>query len=366
MYLRDLKLDNFRNFKEFSNSFPPGVNLIYGENGAGKTNLLEAIHYLTIARSHRGRRDDELIRFDSDFFRISAAAVKGQSTSRFEVTYSKERTPHKKVLIDGSSVERLSSVVGRFRGVILSFDDLSLVSGPPYWRRRFLDILLSAVSSSYLADLIAYKRVLLQRNKQLWEMKVNSKKNMHLLESWDSQLVELGARIASKRNEVSTNLAEIVDRLCPSMGIHSEVNLSYLPSFPLENPVEDSFRERLTRESNRELQRGQTLIGPHRDDMRILFDGRDLRRFGSCGQQRLVAVAMKFAEATLLNELYSDSPVLMLDEVLVELDLPTRERVLDQLKTYSQIFVASASRLELEGPHVTHYTLRNESLKWKE
>jgi len=366
MYLRDLELDNFRNFKEFSNSFAPGVNLIYGENGAGKTNLLEAIYYLTILRSHRGRRDDELIRFDSDFFRISATAVKGKNTSRFEVTYSQERIPHKKVLIDGSSAERLSSIMGRFRGVILSLDDVSLVSGPPYWRRRFLDILLSAISSSYLADIIAYRRVLQQRNKQLWEMKVNSKKNIDLLESWDSQLVELGARIAFKRDEVSRDLFRVVRRLCPSMGIDSEVRLSYLPSFPLENPIENTFRERLTRERRRELKRGQTLVGPHRDDIRILFNGRDLRRFGSSGQQRLVAVAMKFAEATLLNDLYNDSPVLMLDEVLVELDLQTRERVLDRLKSYSQIFVASASHLELDGSHVTHYTLRNGVLEWKE
>lgn len=365
MYLRDLELSNFRNFKEFSVSFGPGVNIIYGENGAGKTNLFEAIYYLTIARSHRRRRDDELIRFHSDFFKIFAVAMKEQNASKFEITYSKSRTPHKKVSIDGSSIERLSSMIGKFKAVILSFDDVNLVNGPPYHRRRFLDILLSEISSSYLADIIAYRRVLQQRNRQLWEMKVNSKKNVDLVESWDSQLVEFGTRIVSKRHEISGSLFKLVDELCPSIGVRAEVRLSYLPSFPLESPIENSFRERLTRERERELQRGQTLIGPHRDDIEICFDGMDLRRFGSCGQQRLVAAAMRFAEAALLNNFHRDPPVLMLDEILVELDLRTREKILEHLENYSQIFIASASPLRLEGSHVTHYTLTNGILEWK-
>ena len=125
----------------------------------------------------------------------------------------------------------------------------------------------------------------------------------------------------------------------------------------MKSSIENSFRQSLTRERRRELQRAQTLIGPHRDDIEISMDGVNLRRFGSCGQQRLVAVAMRFAEASLLNNLYRDPPVLMLDEILVELDLPTRRRILDHLKNYSQIFIASASPLRLEGNNVTHYTL---------
>jgi DNA replication and repair protein RecF len=366
MYLRDLELENFRNFRQLSVSFAPGLNIIHGENGAGKTNLLEAIYYLTIARSHRSRKDDDLVRFNTDFFKIRATAVRGDSVSKYEVTYSTERIPNKKVVINVSVVERISSMIGEFRSVTLSFDDVNLVRGSPYYRRRFLDILLSEVSSSYLADAISYRRVLQQRNRQLWEMRTNSKGNSHLLESWDSQLVELGSRIISKRLEVSKTLSDLVKELSDSMGIRSKLELRYLPSFPLEEEVDAGFRHYLARERERELMRAQTLVGPHRDDIGISLNGINLRRFGSCGQQRLVAVVMRFAEASLLDNLYRDPPILMLDEILVELDLPTRERVMNHLKKYSQIFVASASPLRLENSGVRYYTLKDGVLEWKE
>jgi DNA replication and repair protein RecF len=366
MYLRDLELDNFRNFRKLSVSFAPGLNVIHGENGAGKTNLLEAIYYLTIARSHRSRKEDDLVRFNSDFFKIRATAVRGDHLSKYEVTYSKDRVPNKRVVINGSTVERISSMIGEFRSVTLSFDDVNLVRGSPYYRRRFLDILLSEVSSSYLADAISYRRVLQQRNRQLWEMRTNSKRNSNLLESWDSQLVELGSRIVMKRREVSETLSELVKELSRSIGIYSELKLRYLPSFPLQQEVDVGFRQYLARERGRELIRGQTLVGPHRDDIGISLDGVNLRRFGSCGQQRLVAVVMRFAEASLLDNLYRDPPVLMLDEILVELDLPTREKVMSHLKRYSQIFVASASPLQLENSGVHYYTIRDGVLEWKE
>lgn len=338
---------------------------MYGENGAGKTNLFEAIYYLSIARSHRWRRDDELVRFGSDFFKIYAVAMKEHTASKFEITYSKDRTPNKKVLIDGASVERISSMIGKFKSVILSFNDINLVSGPPHYRRRFLDILLSEISSSYLADIIAYKRVLQQRNRLLWEMKIDRKKNIDLLESWDSQLIEFGTRIISKRYEISKTLFNLIDRHCHSLGISSEVRLSYLSSFQLEDPIETSFRECLVRDREREIQKGQTLVGPHRDDIEVSLDGVNLRRFGSSGQQRLFAVAMRFTEATMLSDFYRDPPVLMLDEILVELDLPTRNRILNHLENYTQIFIASVSPLRLEGSNANHYTIDNGVLEWK-
>lgn len=365
MYLRELQLNNFRNFVDLSVSFAPGLNIIYGGNGAGKTNLFEAIYYLAIARSHRRRRDDELVRFGSDFFKIFAVTMKDRTPSKFEIIYSRDQIPNKKVRIDGSSLERISAIIGKFKSVILSFDDLNLVSGPPHHRRRFLDILLSEMSSSYLADIITYRRILQQRNRILWKIKMGGEKNEDLLESWDSQLIEFGTRIISKRDEISKSLFNLVNEHCHSLGIRSKVMLSYRSSFPFYDSIESSFRESLNRSREKELERGQTLVGPHRDDIEISLDGVDLRRYGSCGQQRLVAVAMRFAEANMLNDFYRDPPVLMLDEILVELDLPTREKIVDHLKAYSQIFIASVSPLQLNDSDVTYYTIENGVLEWR-
>jgi len=365
MYLQDLQLSNFRNFGELSVSFSPGLNVIHGENGAGKTNLFEAIYYCAILRSHRKRRDDELVTFGTDFFKILAVTAQGTRLTRFEIVYGKDQIPSKRVWLNGAPVERLSSMVGEFKSVILSFDDLTLVSGPPYHRRRFLDILLSEMSSSYLADIIAYRRVLQQRNRLLWEMKTNRKKDAQLLESWDSQLIELGSRIVSKRREISEGLFGLVAKYCGSLGIRSRVKLLYVPSFSTGNSVKESFERALMKEREREFQRSQTLIGPHRDEIQVSLDGVSLRSFGSCGQQRLVAVAMRFAEAGLLHEFYKDPPIVMLDEILGELDLQTREKVLTHLRDYRQVLIASVSPLLMDDPDASHYSLVNGVLEWK-
>ncbi len=364
MYLREFHLTNFRNFRNLSVSFTPGAHVIFGNNGVGKTNLFEGIYYLAIGRSHRRRKDAELIRFDSDFFRIAATAAKDSDSSAFEVTYSKIQTPNKKILIDGSALDRVSNLIGEFKAVILSFDDLTLVSGPPHHRRRFLNILLSEISPAYLSDIISYRRVLQQRNRLLWEMKTDHRKNLNLLESWDEQLIQFGSRIVSKRKEMTGVLFDEICTIYTSLGVGSQVEFSYLPSFDLRGAVESDFSLELRRSREREILRGQTQVGPHRDEIGIVLDGVDLRRFGSCGQQRLVAVAMRFGEARLLDDAQEDSPVLMLDEILVELDPSTRMKVLEHLRGYEQVFIASASPLQLEGNEVAHYTLQDEVLKW--
>jgi DNA replication and repair protein RecF len=366
MYLREFHLTNFRNFTDLSVSFAPGAHVIFGNNGVGKTNFLEAVYYLAIGRSHRRRKDAELVRFNSDFFRITATAARNGDSSDFEVTYSKSQTPNKRIMVDGSALDRVSTLVGEFKAVILSFDDLTLVSGPPHHRRRFLNILLSEISPAYLSDIISYRRVLQQRNRLLWEMKTEMSRDLELLESWDDQLVQLGSRIVSKRREVSGTLFDEIGRIYASLGVGSQVQLSYVPSFEVSDVVESDFLGELHRRRQTEILRGQTLVGPHRDEIEILLDGVNLRQFGSCGQQRLVAVAMRFGEASLLNGTEKDSPVLMLDEILVELDPRTRAKVLDHLRSYEQVFIASASPLELEGSDVVYYTLKDQVLKWNE
>jgi DNA replication and repair protein RecF len=360
--LNRLELQNFRNLSDLDIEFHPRGNLFLGSNGSGKTNLLEGIYTLAMVKSFRGREGD-LIQFGEEFFRIKGigSGLDGDLKAEFYVT--KLLPKEKKILRNGHAVSP-KEWVGTLPVVPLSLEDGEIVRGGPEKRRQFLNILLSIFSKPYLQDLLEYRRVLRQRNRILYEGKeIRSTDRMSAtLDGWDEQLVVLGSRIMTRREEVIQVLSEDSSLLNNTLSDNKcSLSLSYKPSIPIDTNnkspipplikgarrglnIEEHFWETLERYRRKEKEWGKTLAGPHLDDLEINLDNLSLRKFGSEGEQRTAAIALKLGMAKFLEREKKEPPILLLDEVSAELDQERTFKLLSLLfsEFNVQIFIATA------------------------
>lgn len=324
--LRKLTLRDFRNFSSLDLEVPPQGLVITGDNGHGKTNLLEAIACLGLMRSFRGARDAEMVRFGSPALHIRAEL--GDSARWHAVSLGYDRALKRKVAsLDGVEQPRLSMALGALPSVVFSPSDVSLVAGGPSERRRFLDVMLALSSSDYLQALQTYRAALLRRNAVL-RMGTQSGPRRHEFVDqavvWEPQLAESGGIIAAARRRFAEENDERYTALCEAIGERGVARLRY------SGEVQD-FSQSFDRQRENELRRGVTLVGPHRDDLVLSLDGRDLRPFGSAGQQRSAAIALRLLELGAFKAAHGDAPLLLLDDPFAELDLGRAARVLDLL-----------------------------------
>ncbi|MFQ5529400.1 MAG: DNA replication/repair protein RecF [Gemmatimonadota bacterium] len=335
--LRTVSLRGFRNFSALDLTLPDAGVMIIGPNGSGKSNLLEALYYLEIFRSFRGARDRELVTFDQDVFRVEASVERAGHETRVAAAWQKS-TRRKKVEVDGREPERLSDAIGRFGAVVFSLDDSELVWGSPSRRRRFLDILLSLVEPGYVGALQRYRTVVAQRNEALRQNRAE------VARAWAEGLVVPGAQLMEARKRW------VADRREEFAGYHAAIaggetaDLVYMPALgradadPPAAQWPDRIRRALEESEASDMRRGITQVGPHRDDLaiRAVVDGghehRDLRSYGSGGQRRTAAIALRLVEADTLAERMGAEPVYLLDDVFAELDAARAERVLELLE----------------------------------
>ncbi|MEJ2343211.1 MAG: DNA replication and repair protein RecF [Gemmatimonadales bacterium] len=326
--LKALRLRHFRNFADLACEFPPSGVAIVGPNGSGKTNLLEAVYYLGIFRSFRGAPDAELVRLGDDTFRIEGT-VEGPDGERTIAAAYQKSTRRKKVEVNGVEVERLSDALGTLGVVALSLADVELVSGPPAARRRFLDILLSLVRPGYLAALQRCRVAVAQRNGALRKAASSDE-----LQPWTDELVSAGSSVITARAAWAVGCADGFSKYHEAISGGPGARLAYRSSVGPPAPGADArtweerFREALSSAEERERQQGRTLVGPHRDDLDLSSavadeENRAIRRFGSGGQQRTAALALRLVEADTLRDRAGVEPVYLLDDVFAELD---RER----------------------------------------
>ncbi len=333
---RQLRLRDFRNFTDIELAFPEAGVAVVGENGSGKTNLLEALYYLEIFRSLRGAPDEQLVRFGADTFHVRGRFTDRATNERVEVTAAYERsTRTKRVTVDGAPPVRLADAVGRVRVVVFSPADMALVAGPPAERRRFLDIVLAVNVPGHMAALQRYRNVLRQRNAML---KAGARADV--LEAWDAGLVEAGARIMRDRTEWVTAYRPEFERRACLVGGSTGTSMAYRPGVPLgesrtAEEITAAFGVELERIRSRERERGITLAGPHRDDLAItaVHDDRevDLREYGSSGQMRTAAIALRMIEAETARAARRSAPLLLLDDVFAELDAGRSRRIMSLL-----------------------------------
>lgn len=341
MWVRSLQLRHFRNYEELSLSFSPGLNVVYGDNAQGKTNLLESIYLLSTGKSHRTGRDAELIMAGSNLLSARAAVTRQTGDMTLELTLGTET--RKQLRINGVTEQRIANLVGNLGSVFFAPDDLQLVKGAPAGRRRFLDIEISQLSQTYLHHLIVYTKVMQQRNTLLKREGVDRS----LLEIYDQQLVTTGAQLAVRR-------AQSVARLSPLAAAYHEtlssgrerLDLQYesqiaaageIPSLPV---AEERLWRLLEQRQRDELRRQVTLVGPHRDDLRFSINETDARLYGSQGQQRTAVLALKLAELQYMYEELGEYPVLLLDDVASELDPHRRHFLLHAVREGVQTFVS--------------------------
>ncbi|HEX7090698.1 MAG TPA: DNA replication and repair protein RecF [Longimicrobiales bacterium] len=363
----ELRLRDFRNFAELDLAFPAVGAAIIGDNGAGKTNLLEAIYYLETFRSFRGAPDERLVRFGADAFHIRGRFRDEATGQEQEITAAFERrTRRKRVTVGGAEPERLGDAVGLAGVVVFSPSDLSLVAGAPSERRRFLDIVLSLNQPGYLRWLQRYRQVLRQRNAML-----RSRAGRALLEPWDEALAAAGAQIIVARAQWVRAHADAFRRRCAAMSGGAGACLRYRPGLGLARPpescspeeVEAAFLAELAHGAERERERGMTLAGPHRDDLEFVDaeSSVDLREFGSGGQRRTAAIALRMIEADTVRAGRGREPLVLLDDVFAELDPGRGYRLLELLEAEERgqviLTAPKATDLEPRGGRLPHWRI---------
>ena len=322
MNIESLELSNYRNYKNLYMDYSPKTNLLFGNNAQGKTNILEAIYICAAGRSHRGSKDKEEIKFGEDEAHIKININKNNINYRIDIHLKKNRP--KGIAINGIPIKKTSELLGIFNVVFFSPEDLSIIKNGPSERRRFLDMELCQLNSLYVHSLICYNKILIQRNKLLKEFNF-IKESKETLDILDIQLIKYGKEIIRYREVFIDELKNIIKKI--SKDISGEyININYEKNIEI-----DKYEEKLKNKRNEELKLKMTLIGPHRDDISFCIDGVDIRRFGSQGQQRTAALSLKLSEIELVKEKVKDTPVLLLDDVLSELDKKRQSKLLEYI-----------------------------------
>jgi DNA replication and repair protein RecF len=346
--LERLKLFSFRLYEELVFEPRPGLNVLVGGNGAGKTALLEAAHLLSAARSFRARRETELVRWGQPACRVEGVfrTDRGRTRSLSLSWMRQEGEWSKSASFQGDKVARLADFLGCVPCSLFTPGDLDLVAGSPSVRRRYLDLQLSKMQPAHLLDLAQLKKVLSSRNSLLRQGRPARE-----LAPWETLLFELSLRVGERRERLVAELDQTCRELHRELaGEEAEVSLRYRRCWPLER---EEFRQRLKEVYPKERQQGMTLLSPQKDELEIHNQGRSLRLYGSQGQQRTLALCLRLAEARALSDHQGEGAILLLDDVFSELDAERRGRLLQLLPGFAQVLVTSTSPVEGASPQLT-------------
>ena len=322
MIIKSIELQNFRNYEDLNISFDEGTNIFYGDNAQGKTNILEAAYLSGTTKSHKCSKDKEMIRFGEQEAHIRTVVVKKEKEYQIDLKHNRS----KGIAINKVPIKKASELFGILNMVFFSPEDLNIIKNGPAERRRFLDSELCQLDKIYLSDLTTYNKILNQRNKLLKDM-VYRPDLKDTLPVWDMQLVETGRKIIRRRKQFVDELNEIVHDIHYRIsGEKEDLLLQYEPS------IEDIFFEdELSRVKERDMRQCMTSVGPHRDDLLFSIGEVDIRKFGSQGQQRTSALSLKLSEIELVKRSIHDTPVLLLDDVLSELDSNRQNYLLNSI-----------------------------------
>jgi len=365
MLLQGIELTHYRNYENATAEFSPGINVFIGENAQGKTNLMESIYVLAMARSHRTANDRELISWKEDFAKVAGRVEKKNSTFPLEIVVSKKG---KKAKLNHLEQKKLSAYIGHLNIILFAPEDLSIVKGSPSVRRKFLDMEMGQMSAVYLHHLVQYQHVLKQRNQYLKQIGLGKRQSDLLyLDVLTEQLAIEGATVLKERFKFTKRLQEW------AKPIHSEISrqkeeleIVYSCSMPVQSEEDtdqifSDMMDQYNKNRQRELEQGTTVSGPHRDDLRFYVNKKNVQTYGSQGQQRTTALSVKLAEIDLMKEMTGEYPVLLLDDVLSELDDERQTHLLKAIQDKVQTFLTTTSldgvkRNLIENPRIFRIT----------
>lgn len=351
MKIKSLELKCFRNYSSLCLDFSGGVNILYGDNAQGKTNILEAVCVCATTKSQKGSKDREMIQLGQEEAHIRMYVEKAGIEHKLDMHLKKGKA--KTAALDGVPVRKSSELYGMVHIISFSPEDLSIVKEGPAERRRMVDMELCQLDRIYLHQLTQYNKLLDQRNSLLRQIHPDSGLS-DTLSVWDEQLADYGKQIIEARKQFIAELNELVAPLHENLsGGRESLSLRYEP-----NAGSEELLSLLRRDRDRELALKSTLHGPHRDDISFFFGGNDMRRFGSQGQQRTSALSVKLAEIELVRKKIKDDPVLLLDDVLSELDRSRQKQLLDNIKDIQTVITCTGLeefvKERIHSDHIYH------------
>jgi DNA replication and repair protein RecF len=341
LFVKNIRLKNFRNYHYLDLEFSKMLNVIYGENAQGKTNILESIFLCASGRSHRTSKDAELVMVGEEGYIIELIIQRMDREIKIQIYY--DLKARKKIKINEIPIKKIGNLIGNLNAVIFSPDDLDIIKGGPSVRRRFLDMTISQIKPSYFYDLQQYAKILSNRNYLLKEIQIK-RSLLDTLDVWSKNLANVGSRIIIARKNFIRNMNVKIAKNHSKLTAGKEtLELKYKPSVEISNleneeEVAEAFLKILRKERQKEIQKAITFYGPHRDDYDLMLNRMDVKLFGSQGQQRTSILSIKLSEVDIMKEETGEYPILLLDDVMSELDSSRQEFLLNSISKV-QVFV---------------------------
>lgn len=358
MHIENLKLTNYRNYESLQLQFSQNINVFIGENAQGKTNVMESIYVLAMGKSHRTSNDKELIRWNADYGKIEGEISRRYGVVPMELTISKKG---KKGKVNHLEQSKFSEYIGQMNVVMFAPEDLNVVKGSPQVRRRFIDMEIGQISPIYLHDLLTFNKILKQRNHLL---KIHQgRQTLHndvMFDVYTEQYVHAAVKVIRKRFEFMKLLQEWAEPIHDGISRGKEkLVIKYQSITGLEESMDEKamiefLLAKLQDMKQKEIDRGLTLVGPHRDDLQFFVNDYDVQTYGSQGQQRTTALSLKLAEIELIKQETKEAPILLLDDVLSELDDHRQSHLLNTIRDHVQTFVTTTN---VDG--IAHETIQN-------
>ncbi|MCR5419875.1 MAG: DNA replication/repair protein RecF [Lachnospiraceae bacterium] len=346
MIIKYLELDNYRNYEKLNIKFDKGINILYGDNAQGKTNILEAIYLFSTTKSHRGNKDKEIIRFGCSESHIRALFDKSYVDYQIDMHLRNDKS--KGIAINGVKLKKAAELLGIANIIIFSPEDLSIIKNGPSERRRFVDAELCQLDKVYLYNLTNYNKIVNQRNNLLKDIIIHPELR-DTLDVWDAQLISIGNKIIERRKLFTDQLNEIIFDIHKNISGSSEnLKIIYDPNIEIEG-----YEDKLKKHRESDIRYKLTSVGPHRDDFIFNINNIDIKKYGSQGQQRTAALSLKLGEIKLVEKIACSTPILLLDDVLSELDSNRQNYLLNSIKDIQTIVTCTGldefinSRIEI-------------------
>lgn len=348
MLITNLKIENFRNYNKLNLNLNNKINIFYGNNAQGKTNIIESIFLCSIGKSFRTSKDKELVKFDKDFFRIEVQYKKSDRDGKIKIEYSDK----KHIFINGIKVKKISELLGKINIVIFTPDDINILKNGPKMRRRFLDIMISQLRPNYIYCLNMYTKTLEQRNAYLKQIKLEHKSE-DLLELWNQKLYEYGEKIYKYRLEFIEKIKEKINDIHKKItNGNEEIKIEYISDFSSE----ENFCMQLKQNQKIDIIRGATSKGIHKDDFIVYLNGKNVNTYGSQGQNRTVVLSLKMSELQVIKDEIGENPILLLDDFMSELDKERRKNFLENIGD-TQVFVTCTDKIDIENLNSNIYNV---------
>ena len=351
MYIQKLLLNNFRNYEKQEIIFDENINIIFGDNAQGKTNIIEAIFLGAMGKSFRAKKEKDLIKFDEELAKIQIDYKKEDRDGKININIADKKT----FFINGVKQNKVSDIIGKINVVIFTPDDINIIKEGPSKRRRFLDMMISSLKPNYIHLLNIYNKILEQRNNFLRIYKINKEENM--LDIWDEQLAEYSYKIYEYRKKYIEKIDEIqkdIHKQITNCGnVDEEIKIKYSSN----GKTKEEFLNNIKKARKIDIKRGFTSIGIHRDDFIIFLNNKPINNFGSQGQQRTFVLTLKLSELKIVEEEIGEKPILLLDDFMSELDEKRRKKFIEKIKD-NQVIITCTDKIEIEGKQIKSFHIK--------